>query len=208
MDGAEGDLLLSWPHLCSGVFGACADDSYLTQAVCDDKDHTLIQVVTARRATPTDTEYVAKYEMLPNPPVTIPIPISPGDRISGAVQCVANCASATQTWTLSMIDETTGYSWEQTVTYASRELSAEWIEEAPSASGGILPLADFDMAMLGPHLEANGKVPKLTLSENGFEMGDPYGQWANPSDAERGQNGEFNVCWYDANPAGTDCLVP
>lgn len=200
-----------------GIGGACADASYLTQAVCDDKDRTLIQVVTAQKATPTGTEYVAKYEMLPAPAVTIPITINPGDRIAASVQCIANCSNPatildptqTQTWTLSLSNETTGSGWQQIVTYASRELSAEWIEEAPTQTGvGILPLAYFDIANFGPHLEANGKVPKLSVSENGFEMQNPYGLWANPSDAERGQNGEFNVCWYNADPSGTDCLVP
>ncbi|HJU17000.1 MAG TPA: G1 family glutamic endopeptidase [Stellaceae bacterium] len=194
-----------------GIGAACLDNSYLTQATCDNKDHSLIQVVTAQQATPTGTTYVAKYEMLPNPAVTIPITVNPGDRVTGSVRCVADCSSATQTWALALTNETTGAVWgPQNFAYASRESSAEWIEEAPSASAGILPLADFDVASVGVQMEANGKTPMLTLQDNGMIMMNPWGQWAKPSQSDPGQSGlfAFGVCWYDSAPGSIPCLSP
>lgn len=184
-----------------GIGGMCTDQQ------CDDTDHTLIQVVTVQKATASGVAYAAKYEMIPHPPVTIPVAIAPGDRVSAQVQCVAHCTSTSskQSWALSFTDETTGAAWgPQIFTYASAELSAEWIEEAPSSEGGVLPLADFATATLNPEFGANGQTPSLTVSANGIEMRDPYGQWANPSDP----NGAFNVCWDAADPAGTACPTP
>lgn len=184
-----------------GIGGACKDQQ------CDEKDNTLIQVVTAQRATASGSQYVAKYEMLPNAPVTIPITISPGDVVSAAVDCVSQCKNSKQNWALNITDETTGQSWgPQTFRYSSAELSAEWIEEAPSSSSGILPLANFSIAKIGPQFAANGQTPSLSLSANGLEMKDPYGQWANPSDIATSAS-LFNICWYDADPT-TTCPAP
>ncbi|HJU16998.1 MAG TPA: G1 family glutamic endopeptidase [Stellaceae bacterium] len=180
-----------------GIGGMCADQQ------CDAKDQTLIQIVTVHKATASGTKYEAKYEMIPDRPVTIPIPIKAGDRVTATLHCVAHCASAAQSWALSMTDDTTGAAWGPlTFKYGSSELSAEWIMEAPSSSGGVLPLADFGAAALGPDLGVNGRTPSLTSAANGIAMKTPYGQWASPS-ASDGQG--FRVCWYDADPGNAVC---
>jgi hypothetical protein len=46
-----------------------------------------------------------------------------------------------------MTNNTTGAQWSGSFKYASSLLSAEWIKEAPY-SGGVLPLADFDISAL------------------------------------------------------------
>jgi hypothetical protein len=183
-----------------GIGGMCASQQ------CDQKDSTLIQLVTVHKATAAGVTYAAKYQMIPNPPVAVPIPIKPGDRITATVECVARCASDEQSWALSMTDDTTGVAWgPYTFDYRSSELSAEWIVEAPSSSGGVLPLADFDMATLGPQFGANGHIPSLTPAANGIAMRGPYGQWAIPSVPN---NRGFNVCWYGADPGAAACPDP
>ncbi|HZU89199.1 MAG TPA: G1 family glutamic endopeptidase, partial [Stellaceae bacterium] len=183
-----------------GIGGMCASRQ------CDQKDSTLIQLVTVQKAAAAGITYKAKYQMIPNPPGDIPIPIKPGDRITATVACVARCASDQQSWALSMTNDTTGAAWgPYTFDYRSSELSAEWIVEAPSSSGGVMPLADFDMATLGPQFGANGHIPSLTPAVNGIAMRNPYGQWASPS-APDGRG--FNVCWYGADPAGGACPDP
>lgn len=202
------NLEISWEWV--GVGGVCLDFSTLA-GPCDNKDRTLIQVATVERATPTGPIYLARYEMLPASAVTIPgVAIQPGDRVSGSVQCIADCSSPTQTWLISFANQTTGQSWQQIFPYASLEASAEWIEEAPhqrlpDGTSQLVPLADFDMTALGPQVMANGQIPTLNMPQNGFEMVNPWGQWANPSQSALGRNGFFNVCWYGTAPGPIPC---
>jgi hypothetical protein len=66
--------------------------------------------------------------------------VSPGDSISASVtytgnnQFVLTIADATQNWT---------FTTKQALNAVFKRSSAEWIVEAPAASSGILPLADF-----------------------------------------------------------------
>lgn len=205
------DLEVSWEWV--GVGGTCLDDSVLV-GPCDNQDKTLIQVATVERVTPTGITYLARYEMLPAAAVTVPgVAIHPGDRVSGSVQCIADCSSPMQTWLISFANQTTGQSWQQSFTYASLESSAEWIEEAPrqifpDGTKQLLPLADFDMAALGPQVMENGQIPTLNMPLNGYVMVNPWGQWANPSQSALGQNGFFNVCWYGTTPGSIPCKGP
>ena len=159
-----------------GIGGFCENAS------CTSVDNTLIQLGTAQNATFRGTSYYAWYEMLPNGPNQIPLAIRPGDSITATLACTAPCPlNSPQTWTLSMRNATTGLSWQGNFTYASSQLSAEWIEEAPSSFAGILPLADYKMVSFLP-ITANGSMPSLTLDANGIQMKDPWGQTSNPSD--------------------------
>jgi hypothetical protein len=93
-----------------------------------------------------------------------------------------------------MRNVTTNQTWSLTVSYGSSLASAEWIEEAPY-SNGVLPLADFGVAnfLAGAADSTTDGLPGLTLSANGIQMTDPWGQTANPS-STNGSDG-FNVCW-------------
>jgi hypothetical protein len=85
------------------------------------------------------TFYSAWWEMFPNPSITITsMTISPGDSISASVTYSGG------SFTLSMTDNTTGQSFSTTQSSAiAQRSSAEWIVEAPSSGGRILPLANF-----------------------------------------------------------------
>jgi hypothetical protein len=107
--------------------------------------------------------------------------------------------NATQTWTFS-----------KTLIYASTLASAEWIQEAPSSSAGILPLAKFSSFAFTP--SANGKAP--TLANTGFgnagldsiTMVNPYGQTSSPSPSVGA--GLFTTCWGDNIARIVGCPSP
>jgi Peptidase A4 family len=120
-----------------GIGGFCKVASCRTAG-----DETLIQLGTEQDAiSDTETDYYAWWETLPAAEQPIgTLTVQPGDTITASLSCAGNCD--TGQWTLSMTDETTTVSWTQDFSYASLNLSAEVIEEAPF-DGGILPLADF-----------------------------------------------------------------
>ena len=191
-DGSD-EYAASWV----GIGGYCTD------ALCSGADPTLIQLGTTSEVAPDGTTtYSAWYEMLPQPPVAIPLEIHANDQVTAALECVGACVGKKQPWTLTMTDLTTNQSWSHTVTYASSLLSAEWIEEAP-VMGGILPLANFTVAPFA-QAGANGSYPSITLADNGILMGDPWGQigWL----SEPGAFNAFNVCY--AFLAFTPCPTP
>jgi hypothetical protein len=168
-----------------GIGGFC------TNPECTAGDSSLIQVGTTQAvASDGTTLYYSWYEALPNFPVNMPNPVSPGDVITASLLCTASCSSKKlQLWTLKM-SSSAGWEWSVPVPYNSSKLSAEWIEEAPSF-GGILPLADFNTVTIDPDLGGEG-TPQLTLATNGIVMVNPWGQIAIPSEP---RSGSFDVCW-------------
>jgi hypothetical protein len=83
--------------------------------------------------------YSAWIEMYPKFPKTYPNPVSAGDRFTASVT-----TDGRGSFSLTLSDTTQG--WTQTTTArlkSARLASAEVIAEAPSSSGGVLPLADF-----------------------------------------------------------------
>ncbi len=87
--------------------------------------------------------YYAWYELVPAGPVTLDVPIKPGDRISAQVSVNGSAV------TVSLADQTAGRAVTRTVQMSAPDTStAEWIAEAPSAcdpAGNCqpLPLASF-----------------------------------------------------------------
>ena len=62
-----------------------------------------------------------------------------------------------------MKNNTSGQSYQTSVTYASSESSAEWIEEAPSGSSGVLPLDQFNsVSFTAASAVQNGQPVDLT----------------------------------------------
>jgi hypothetical protein len=92
--------------------------------------------VDCRSGSPT---YFGWYEMFPAFPVNFSNPVKPGDHFSASVTF-----NGSGQFTLVLKDATQGWSHtvHKTLTSAKRS-SAEVIAEAPSSSGGVLPLADF-----------------------------------------------------------------
>lgn len=165
---------------------------YCQNAGCSSVDNSLIQLGTGQSASDSGgAYYYAWYELLPAGLTVIPNPVRPNDIMTAALECAANCfPGVTQTWVLTMSDETAGWTWNERFQYLSSMGSAEWIVEAPS-SGGTLPLDNFSQATF-QELTANGVAPNLSLSANGIAMYDPWGQTSNPS-APSGA--WFTACW-------------
>jgi hypothetical protein len=87
--------------------------------------------------------YSAWYEMYPRFPVNYSNPVSPGDSF------IASVTYAGGQFRLTLTDVN---KWTQTVTERLKSAklgSAEVIAEAPSGSGGVLPLADFKTVSFG-----------------------------------------------------------
>src|SRR5215467_6034836 len=91
--------------------------------------------------------YYAWFEFYPHPAFLInSMSIRPGDVIEAEVQY----SLTTRRFTVTINDRTTGQSFStSTKVNGAQRSSAEWIAEAPSGSGGILPLADFGTAVYG-----------------------------------------------------------
>jgi Peptidase A4 family len=185
-----------------GIGGFCEN------RLCARADKTLIQLGTEQDVSPSGaTQYYAWYEMLPaaETPLGSSYPVNPGDTITATLACSSACGARKQNWTLTMTDQTAGWSWTGTFLYGSSMLSAEWIEEAPY-SGGVLPLADFGTASFSATGGVNnGQTPSLSLSTNGIQMQDSWGQTSSPS-ATDSPLADFNACW--GYQTYTSCATP
>ena len=88
--------------------------------------------------------YSAWWEMYPGASNVISRTVRAGDSMTATVTYTGTQRSR-YTFVLQMRDATQGwtYSTTQTIRSAARS-SAEWVQEAPSSSRGVLPLADFN----------------------------------------------------------------
>jgi hypothetical protein len=87
---------------------------------------------------PGDTVYDTWIEMLPRTSQTVPLAVLPGDSVT-----VTITQSQPGSWSIAMKNNTSGKTYQTTVKYQSSNSSAEWVEEAPSAQRGIIPLDNF-----------------------------------------------------------------
>ncbi len=107
--------------------------------------------------------YYAWYELVPAGPVTLNLPVKPGDRISARVSVNG---SAVTVW---LADQTAGQAVTRTLQMSAPDTStAEWIAEAPSAcdqSGNCqpLPLASFGtVSFTNASATANGHTGPIS----------------------------------------------
>ena len=133
--------------------------------------------------------YSAWYEMYPKYPVNYASPVSAGDSFTASVTYVGSGY-----FKLTLSDTTRG--WSHTTSQrlrSARRGSAEAIAEAPSSSGGVLPLADFGtVGFTGASV--NGSL--LTGSTSGIEpitMVSASTVKAAPSAIS---SGSFSDTWY------------
>jgi hypothetical protein len=82
--------------------------------------------------------YSAWTEILPDFSRTTPLQVTAGDTVTVTITEQTNGV-----WLIVMVNNTTSDSYEKTLRYASSRSSAEWVQEAPSTSRGIVPLSDF-----------------------------------------------------------------
>jgi hypothetical protein len=137
--------------------------------------------------TPT---YYAWYEMYPKFPVNLSNPVAPGDSLTAEVS-----TNGSGKFTLTIKDHKQG--WTFTTTQSSKKAklgSAEWIAEAPSGSGGVLPLANFGTVNFSSctansvSISSNPNVDEIVMQTSGGVVK------AQPSSLGSGGQ-SFSVAW-------------
>ena len=126
-----------------------------------DTSNTVEQTGTDSDCSGSTPQYYAWYEMYPKFPVNFGNPVHVGDTMSASVT-----TSGRGAFTLTISD---GTAWTQTVSArlkSAKLSSAEVIAEAPSGSGGVLPLANFGTVNF-TNAKANGAL--LTSSTPGID---------------------------------------
>ena len=136
--------------------------------------------------TPT---YYAWYEMYPKFPVNLSNPVAPGDSLTAEVS-----TNGSGSFTLTIKDTTKGWTFTTNQNGRKDKLgSAEWIAEAPSGSGGVLPLANFGSVSFsgctanGVAISSNPNVDEIVMETSGGVVK------AQPSGLSGGTS--FSVAW-------------
>lgn len=147
--------------------------------------------------TPT---YYAWYEFYPKPSFQVTsLAVRPGDTVTAEVRYSGG------SFTVTMTVNSQSFSKTQRVNSAQRS-SAEWIAEAPSSGGSILPLADFGTVFFGPDSATvngfTGPVGSFGTSVQSITMVSSSGTLeAQPSTLS--SDGSFSVTWYSSGSGTT-----
>jgi hypothetical protein len=153
-----------------------------------DTSGTVEQTGTDADCSGSSPQYYAWYEMYPKFPVNLSQTVKPGDKLSAKVT-----TNGSGSFTLTITDSTQGWTNTTSARLKSAKLaSAEVIAEAPSSSGGVLPLANFGTVSFSG-ATANGAT--LTSSTPGIDpitMQSGSTVKAQPSSIS---NGAFSVAW-------------
>jgi hypothetical protein len=127
-----------------------------------DTSSTVEQTGTDADCSGSTPQYYAWYEMYPKFPVNFSNPVKPKDSMSASVT-----TTGSGSFTLTITDATQGWTQSVNARLKSAKLSsAEVIAEAPSGSGGVLPLANFGTVSFS-NAKANGSL--LTSSTPGID---------------------------------------
>ena len=122
----------------------------------------LIQVGTAQNSRDGEAFYSAWWEILPAVSQTITtVSVEPGDTIAATITQVT-----TDTWTITLVNRTTGAAFSTTQAYTGPGASAEWIQEAPTVAGRVTTLARYGSTTFTA--TANGRTPALALRNGGL----------------------------------------
>lgn len=153
-----------------------------------DTSGTVEQTGTDADCSGSTPQYYAWYEMYPKFPVNLSGTVRPGDTLSASVR-----TNGSGSFTLTLSNTTRGWTNTTTARLKSAKLaSAEVIAEAPSSSGGVLPLANFGTVSFSG-AKANGAT--LTSSTPGLDpitMQSGSTVKAQPSSIS---SGSFSVTW-------------
>ncbi|OLB72739.1 hypothetical protein AUI06_00460 [archaeon 13_2_20CM_2_52_21] len=145
--------------------------------------------------------YYAWYEFYPHPSFLISgLTIRPGDHIS------AEASFNGRSFTVTITDTSTGHSFSTSAkVHSAQRSSAEWIAEAPSSSGGILPLADFGTVSFSSCTAtvgtATGAIGSFGSSVQVITMVSNSGAIKAQPSSLSGTNGDsFSVTWKSSGP--------
>ncbi len=134
--------------------------------------------------------YFSWWEMYPTNAIqTVGSSVQPGDSISASV------ARSGTSYTLKVTDSShSANSFTTTQSCSScANSSAEWIAEAPSGSGGVLPLADFHSWTLSGATVNSGVISSFTDDE--ITMINSSGQVKAQPGSLNGSGNGFSVTW-------------
>jgi peptidase A4-like protein len=132
--------------------------------------------------------YSAWYEMYPKYPVNYSNTVKAGDQFSASVTTDGRGG-----FSLTLTDTTEGWSHTANARLKSAKLgSAEVIAEAPSSSGGVLPLADFGTASFSA-AKANGTSFANLSGRDAINM--VSGGTTKASTGSISSSGGFSVTW-------------
>jgi hypothetical protein len=153
------------------------------------------------------TSYYAWYELLPANPVTIPKPVSPGDRIIAFVLAGGDkppVPNQPTTFWIYMNNVTKNWFWTKSVTYKTPLASAEWIVERPISClifnwfCGYSTLANFGTVTFDGEDYTNGLNPIFSPADEIF-MIDGSTTLASPSAPDADLDG-FTVAYGATQP--------
>jgi hypothetical protein len=153
-----------------------------------DTTNTVEQTGTEADCSSGQPVYYGWYEMYPKFPHNYSNVVAPGDRFTASV--TTNGAGS---FTLTLTDVTRG--WTQTTTQKLKSAklgSAEVIAEAPSGSGGVLPLADFQSAGFSAATVNGAALTSSTAGLDPITMESGSTVKAAPSTIK---SGSFSVTW-------------
>jgi Peptidase A4 family len=180
-------ITASWTEPTVSCTGATAYSSFWV-GLDGDTSNTVEQTGADADCSGSTPQYYAWYEMYPKYPVNLRQPVSPKDNLTATVTTDGRGG-----FTLTISDTTKGWTNTTTARLKSAKLaSAEVIAEAPSSSGGVLPLANFGTVNFSG-AKANGAT--LTSSTPGIDpitMQSGSTVKAQPSSIS---NGSFSVTW-------------
>jgi hypothetical protein len=100
----------------------------------------LIQAGTSDTVVKGQDRFESWIEVLPQASQQVPLAVAPGDSVTVSID---EQGAGTGMWQMTMTNNTSGQSYQTTVSYTSSHSSAEWIQEAPTGSTGVLPLDNF-----------------------------------------------------------------
>lgn len=119
----------------------------------------LLQAGTQDATFGNQTQFQAWIEMLPQASQQVPLAVAPSDSVTVSIN---EMGAGSGSWQISLMNNTSGQSFQTTVNYTSSESSADWIEEAPSGPGGVLPLDNFtSVSFTGTSAHQDGTTVNL-----------------------------------------------
>jgi hypothetical protein len=145
-------------------------------------------------------QYSAWYEILPASETPISgctgdasCTVNPGDKVTVDISYAGG-----DTWDISLVDAG-NWSWSTTVTYASSESSAEWIQEAPSLEDVQTLPADVGNVSFGPTSTYTEGGSSHTIGQGSPTLIDesPVGEVNEATTSPLASDGQsFDVCVY------------
>ena len=177
----------SWTQPTATCTGSTAYSSFWV-GLDGDTSSTVEQTGTDADCSGSTPQYYAWYEMYPKFPTNLNKPVQPGDHLSASVT-----TDGRGNFTLTISDSTQGWTNVKTAKLRSAKLSsAEVIAEAPSSSGGVLPLANFGTVSFSGATANGALLTSSTKNIDPITMQSGSTVKAKPSSIS---NGAFSVTW-------------